>query len=69
MRQEETSLRLFYLAIIILVDDHAENKEVESGLLLQTTATVLGMGLLFLGVLPGGLLAMARKALAALLII
>lgn len=60
-----------YLNIIriILVDDHSRQQELTTTPLLQTTATVLGLGLLLLGILPGGLLSMTRKALAALLYI
>jgi hypothetical protein len=50
-----------------LVEDQAGEASIVSGPLLQTTATVLGFGILFFGVLPNGLLAMARRALAALL--
>ncbi len=58
-----------YLNVIrvSLVDDQAGEASIVSGPLLQTTATILGFGILFLGVLPNGLLAMARRALAALL--
>lgn len=60
-----------YLNIIriSLVDDRAAGRPVPTPPLLGTTATALGLGLLALGIFPGGLLTMARKALAALLYI
>lgn len=58
-----------YLNIIriSLVDDRAVGQPLLTPPLLGTTATALGLGLLVLGVFPGVLLTMARKALAALL--
>jgi len=60
-----------YLNIIrmSLVDDQEGDASIVTGPLLQTTATVMGFGILFFGMLPNGLLAMARQALAALLYI
>ena len=58
-----------YLNVIrmSLVDDQTAEASIVTGPLLRTTATVLGFGILFFGMLPSGLLSLARKALAALL--
>ena len=58
-----------YLNIIriSLVAEKQEDGPLLVGPLLQTTGTLLGLGLLVMGVYPEGLLTMARKALAALL--
>lgn len=60
-----------YLNIIriSLVDDRGAGRQTVASPLMTSTATALGLGLLFFGVLPNGLLLLARKALAALLYI
>ncbi len=57
------------IRITLVADSNPKQKILACTPLLQSTAAVLGICLLVLGVLPNGLLTMAEKALAALLYI